>query len=394
MKKLLTTAVAAALTAALTAGPNADRPDATHAWAVHDDNRPNAPIVMAPEGKPPADAVVLFDGTPESVARYWRDGKGNPTKWECRDGLFYSTPKSGLAWATEMYSDCQIHVELRIPEDPGKGLGNTGVYVGGWYELQVLYSSKAMTEMRYPHAPWKNANYADGQMGAVYGQKPPIVNPFREAGEWQSFDIIFHAARWNGDTLVEPATITAFLNGVLIQDNYELEGPTLYCYRTKHDKAREPTLCHAVALQDHGVPVPYRLVWVRPIPPRHENTTHGGRDFNPADAAKLRAELAAKTLALAHSTEHPEAALVWLWESYCYEKSDAVRAEIDATTEKYIARISGWAGEIPQEQRTELSNMSGFVDMGVRNGLFTKDAPLYKAVKKALEETKSTVRHF
>ena len=394
MKKLVFAGTA--LTAfALVAGPNADRPDATHSWAVHDDNRPNPPIVAADEGRVPSDAIVLFDGTQASVDAHWQDRSGKPTKWIVGDDhFFYSTKGSGMVYAKEKFSDCQLHLEFKLPEDPGEGLGNTGVFVGGWYELQVLYSSKEMTEKRYPHAPWKNANYADGQMGAVYGQKPPIVNPYRAPGKWQSYDIVFHAAKWDGDRLVEPATVTAFLNGVLIHDNYKLEGPTWYCKRTKHDKECEPELCQAVALQDHGVPVPYRLIWVREIPGRHVNTVHGGEDFNPADSKKLRAELAAKTLKLAHETDKPEAKLVWLWESYCYEKNDAVKAEIDAYTPVYQKRVEAFTADIGADEKTELSNMRGFLNMGVRNGFLDKEDALLKAVNAAMKRAQSKERKF
>jgi len=390
-----TLALAASLAAALAvAGPNADRPDDTHSWAVHDDNRPNPVAVEVPESGIPSDAIVLFDGTQKSIDEHWCDGKGAPTKWVLRDGLFVSTRGAGLAWAKEQYSDCQLHIELMIPDDPGEGLGNSGVYVGGWYELQVLHSYGDIIEKRYPHAPWKNANYADGQMGAIYGQRPPIVSPCRAPGKWQSYDILFHAARWDGEKLVEPASITAFLNGVLIHDNVRLEGPTWYCRRTKHEKKNEPELCHAVALQDHGVPVPYRLIWVREIPSRHATTVHGPDDFNAADAAKLRARLAEDTLKLAHETRHPEAKLVWLWESYCYEKNAAVMAEIEAYTPKYIERLNAVAPGADADMRTELSNMKGFCSMGVRNGLFPKDAPLVKAVDAAMARAKSKERKF
>jgi hypothetical protein len=288
MKKL-SFALFAAAAASLVAGPNADRPDARHAWAVHDDNRPNPRVVAADEGAVPSDAVVLFDGTRKSVDEHWQDSKGNPTKWEVRDGLFYSTPRSGMVFAKDKFSDCQLHLEFMIPDPSGPGLGNSGVYVGGYYELQVLDSYGDVTKKYYPHPPWKNANYADGQMAAVYGQNPPIVNPARAPGKWQVYDIIFHAARWDGDRLVSPATITAFLNGVLVQDEYKLQGPTWYCNRTKHDSKLETTLMSAVGLQDHGHPVPYRLIWARAIPPRNADTVSGGEHFNELDAKRLSA---------------------------------------------------------------------------------------------------------
>jgi hypothetical protein len=393
MKKLALMACAVA-TASLFAGPNADRPDARHAWAVHDDNRPNPRVVSADEGQVPSDAIVLFDGTQKSVDEHWQDSKGRPTKWEVRDRLFYSTPKSGMVFAKDKFSDCQLHLEFMIPDPSGPGLGNTGVFVGGYYELQILDSYGDKTSKMYPHAPWKNANYADGQMAAVYGQNPPIVNPSRAPGKWQVYDIIFHAARWDGDRLVSPATITAFLNGVLVQDEYKLQGPTWYCNRTKHDSKLETTLMSAVGLQDHGHPVPYRLIWARAIPPRNADTVSGGEHFNELDAKRLSAELAAKTLKLADETPHPESKLVYLWESYAYMKDAAVKARIDEYTPVYIKRVEGFGGNLGETERVELSNMRGFCTMGVRNGLFPADYPLIKAINDAMKRARSKERKF
>jgi len=392
MKKV-TLGILSVAAATVVAGPNGDRPDARHAWAVHDDNRPNPVEISAEEGQVPSDAVVLFDGTQKSVDEHWCDAKGNPTKWIVKDGLFYCVPKSGMAYARDLVEDCQLHVEFMVPDPPGEGLGNTGVYVHSIYELQVLHSYHN-TDMYHPIPPWKHANYADGQCGAIYGQNPPIVNPCRDAGKWQTYDVIFHPALWDGDRLIEPATITAFLNGVLIQDNWKLEGPTFYIRRTKHDPKVETTLNRALALQDHGNPCPYKLIWMRKIPSRRANVVHGGDFYDPAAAARLRSNLAADTLAKARSADNPASKLVWLWESYMYEKDASVKAEIDVLTEKYIARISAWKGAIDPALRQELSNMSGFVDMGVRCGMFTAETPLLKAVKAALKETSSSVRHY
>ena len=392
-KKFLFVATAAAAVLAAVAGPNGDRPDDRHAWAVHDDNRPNPVEISAEEGEIPSDAIALFDGTQKSIDEHWCDAKGNPTKWILKDGLFYCVPKSGMAYTRDMVEDCQLHVEFLVPDPPGEGLGNSGVYVHGIYELQVLHSYRNLDQF-HPDPPWKHANYADGQLGAVYGQNPPIVNPSRNAGKWQTYDILFHPAIWDGDRLVAPATITVFLNGILVQDEWKLEGPTRYVQRTKHDPKIETTRNRALALQDHGHPVPYRRIWMRKIPSRRANTVHGGDFFNPADAMRLRLELAAKTLEKAHASDKPANRLVWLWESYMYAHNDSVKAEIDALTPQYIARIAAWKGTVSPERSQELSNMSGFVDMGVRCGMFTKDDALFKAVKSALAATRAAVKHY
>ena len=378
---------------AVLAGPNGDRPDESHAWAMHDDNRPNSREVLVDEGGVPSDAIVLFDGTEKSVRDHWCDKDGNPTKWIVKDGLFACVPRSGMAYARDVVGDCQLHVEFRIPDPPGKGLGNSGVYVHGLYELQILHSFRN-TDKFHPIPPWKHANYADGQCGAIYGQNPPAVNPAREPGKWQSYDVTFHPSVWDGDRLVEPATMSAYLNGVLIQDEWKLEGPTHYIRRTKHDPGKETYERCAVALQDHGNPVEFRNIWVRRIDSRRANTVHGGDYFNASDAAKLRGRLAAETLAKARSAENPASRLVWLWESYRYCVNAEVMREIDELTPKYIERISAWKGPVDPSCREELSNMSGFVDMGMRCGMFTEESPLVKAVKAALKATTSEVKRY
>ena len=387
MRKLVALAASAAA-AALFAGPNGDRPDATHAWAVHDVNRPNQPQVETEDGKAPSDAVVLFDGTLESVNKNWCDKKGGETKWTVRDGLFICTPKSGGVRTRREFGDCQLHVEFKIPDPPGEGLGNSGVFLLGMYEVQILDSYH--DPFKYT-PPWKHANYADGSLGAIYGQTPPFVNASRAPGKWQSYDIVFHPAEWNGDTLVEPARMTVFVNGVLAHENWPLEGPTHWIKRARHEKDQEKSV-GPVSLQDHGHPVMFRNIWIRPIPSRRANTVHGGDYFRAADAAKLRSELAAKTLALSKTAKKDCDRLVWLWESYQYKADAAVKRDIDTLTEKYVAYLATLKGDVEKEVRTELSNMWGFAQMGVRCGFLTEESPLFKGIKKALDETKVVER--
>lgn len=193
MKNILVSALAAGALAAL-AEPSGDRPDARHAWAVHDVNRPDPVKVDVPAGGVPSDARVLFDGTAASAARNWRARGGGPTKWTVKDGSFVCTPGSGPAVTAEDYGDCQLHIEWQTPVNDVEGLGNSGVIFMGRYEIQILDSSAIVPST----SPWKPANYADGQAGAVYGQNPPLVNPCRRPGEWQSYDIVFHPPRREG----------------------------------------------------------------------------------------------------------------------------------------------------------------------------------------------------
>ena len=143
-----------------------------------------------------------------------------------------------------------------------------------------------------------------------------------------------------------------------------------------------------VSLQDHGHPVMFRNIWIRPIPSRRANTVHGGDSFCAADAARLRAELSAKTLALSKTVKKDCDRLVWLWESYQYKADAAVKRDIDALTEKYVAYLATLSGDVEKEVRTELSNMWGFARMGVRCGFLTEESSLYKALKRALDATR------
>lgn len=391
MRRKSISLLALAFVPALFADPNGDRPDVYHAWAVHDENRPRPERVEAPAGRPPSDAIVLFDGTEESVAAHWADGKGGPAKWKVWDGLFRCVPNSGSVVAKDIAGDCQIHVEFMIPDPPGDGLGNSGVYVHGLYELQVLESSGTVVNPQGLSAPWED-DYADGQLGAVYGQNPPMVNPARRPGEWQAYDIVFHPAVWSGGKLVAPAEMTVFLNGVLIQDGWKLEGPTLYCRRTSHDSSQETPARPVLLLQDHENPVPYRNIWVRKIPSRRENRV-SGEFFDQKAAAALRRSLAEKTRRFADGTDDLAKKIVWLWESYMYAPSDGVLEELGAITPRYIGRISSWKGEIGGKEAIELSDMAGFVDMGVRCGMFAESSPLVVAVRRAMKATSSSVIH-
>ena len=275
MKKLMGMTAAALSAGTVLAGVYGDVPDAKHAWAVHDRNRPNpTKVEPAPYVKTgaPADAVVLFDGTKESFEKNWCDSKGEVSKWKLgTDGDFYCVPgwKNGGGIQTRgSFGDCQLHVEWRHDADiTGKDQmrGNSGVFIMSNYEIQVLDSYGTNP------ADMQNPNYADGQAGSVYAENPPAVNPSRKPGEWQTYDIVFHQPVWEGNNLVHPGSVTVFFNGVLVQDHWEMEG------LTTHAK-RRPLAPHAKKLpssfQDHGCTVHFRNIWIREIPSRWANKTH------------------------------------------------------------------------------------------------------------------------
>lgn len=203
-------------------------------------------------GTPPSDAVVLFDGTDLSN---WTSLAGQPTKWIVKDGALSPTKKSGMIQSRQEFGSCQLHVEFATPsqvEGEGQGRGNSGVFLMGIYEIQVLDS-------------YENSTYPDGQAAALYGRAKPLANACRKPGEWQSYDIVFHRPVFEGDKVVKRATFTVFHNGVLVQDHVELSGGT--DWRGPHAVSNyEP---HAdkgpIRLQDHGNPVLFRNIWVREL---------------------------------------------------------------------------------------------------------------------------------
>ena len=364
----------------LTAEPSGDRPNDSHAWAVHDVNRPDPVKVAAAPGKPPSDAIVLFDGTEESIARNWRDGKGNPTKWTVKDGAFVCTPGSGGAFTAEEFGDCQLHVEWKTPKDDLYGWGNSGVIFMGRYEIQILDSS----DVRPSRSPWKPANYADGQAGAVYGQNPPLVQPCRAADEWQTYDIVFHPPLYEGKRLVDPGSTTVFFNGVLVQDDFPFQGCTTWCRRIPHAEKSSGSLM----LQDHGHPVPFRNIWIRRIPSRYADTVNGGIGLKRGDVAELRHRLAAESLAFAEEAKDPAERFIRLWESYCYEPDRAVKARFAAAEKECLSALAEGRGDLSVPERFHA--FKRFVDMLVRTGWMPGDAPIKKALDKSQKPPKPT----
>lgn len=218
-------------------------------WRVHDIARPHPPVVTpgAEPGQPPSDAVVLFDGT---NLDQWTTHNGAAPGWKLENGYVEVVGGTGDLVSKEKFGDCQIHVEWAAPAEidgTSQWRGNSGIIIMSRYEIQVLDS-------------WQNPTYADGQAGAIYGQFPPLVNPARRPGEWQSFDIVFEAPHFESDRLVRPARATVFYNGVLVHHRQEFIGRMAHrVVGTYAPHGPEEPL----ALQDHDVPVRYRNIWVR-----------------------------------------------------------------------------------------------------------------------------------
>jgi hypothetical protein len=229
----------------------------TGRWKIHDDDRPAPPIVTPGEtcGAAPGDAVVLFDGSEGSMSN-WSDSKGDPSKWVSRDGYMESVKGAGYIQSRREFGSCQLHVEFATPatvKGNGQGRGNSGVFLQGQYEVQVLDS-------------YENLTYPDGQCAALYGRAVPLVNVCRKPGQWQSYDIIYHRPLFDRKgNVTRKATFTVLQNGVVVQDHVVLEGGTGWKGRHAISDYVPHGDAGPIMLQDHGNPVRYRNIWVREL---------------------------------------------------------------------------------------------------------------------------------
>ncbi len=236
-------------------------------WRVHDDARPRPMVINAGTsstnakvGKPPSDAIVLFDGTVASLNNWLGRDKskaGEPeakergAAWKVENG-YMEVNGSGSIWTAQGFGSAQYHVEFSTPNPPkgnSQGRGNSGFFVMGRYEVQILDS-------------YNNKSYADGQAAAIYGQSPPLVNAARKPGSWQMYDIIFHAPKFKEGKVIRPATVTVLHNGILVQDHITLIGAGGH-KRVAHYQEHASEL--PIMLQDHGDPIRFRNIWVRKL---------------------------------------------------------------------------------------------------------------------------------
>lgn len=226
-------------------------------WRVHDRNRPQprkvTPGQPVPSSSAPSDAIVLFDGKDLSK---WngatRDGTVGEPKWKVENGYVELVPRAGSLVTKDSFGDVQLHLEWMTPpvEDParvGQFRGNSGVIFMGHYELQVLSS-------------YNNPTYPDGSAAGIYGLYPPMVNPCFPEGQWNSYDVIFEAPRFEGEKLTKPACMTVLFNGVLVHHRAELLGDTSRLPLAAY-KPHAPEL--PLTLQGHVGPARYRNIWIR-----------------------------------------------------------------------------------------------------------------------------------
>ncbi len=309
-----------------------DPPDATHPWAVHDLNRPQPPLVTpgtfsTPQqpGKPPSDAVVLFDGTEAALGKWEADkNPAEPTKWVVKDGAMQCVPGSGYIRTKEQFGDCQLHVEWAAPakvEGNSQGRGNSGVFLMGQTEVQVLDN-------------FDNPTYADGFAGSVYGVNPPHANALNKPGEWQVYDIIFRRPIYKDGKVLDSGRFTVMMNGVVVQDSTPLEGGGGHKGRSKERPFPEKG---PLKLQDHGNPVRYRNIWYRPLPPRAVDGGDMGV-MSPEAATAKKMEIAKRIRDDAAKLQG-QAKLLRLMESLCYEPEAAALKESEAGIAAWVAEI-------------------------------------------------------
>ena len=230
-------------------GPEKMTPGMTEIWD------PEVKVIHpgAANSDAPSDAIILFDGS--DINKEWTGMDGKPSIWTVKDGALISTKGSGYIKTKRVFNDFQLHIEWKTPSEVtgySQGRGNSGVFLQELYEVQVLDS-------------YDNRTYRNGQAGAIYKQYAPLVNVCKKPGEWQTYDIIYTAPRFASDSLTyfTPPRVTVLQNGVLIQNNVSLRGPTQYIGIPEYTIVKHGP--KGILLQDHGNPVAFRNIWIREL---------------------------------------------------------------------------------------------------------------------------------
>ena len=223
-------------------------------YAVHDMTRPQPAIVTpgpACLSSAPSDAIVLFGG--KDLSAWSKAGSDALVGWTVKDGIVTIAPGSGNIATRQSFGDCQVHIEWMVPAElkcESQHGCNSGLFFHSRYEIQILNSSG-------------NVTYADGMAGSLYGQYPPLVNPCRPQGEWNTYDVVFRGPRFDASAgIVRTATVTLIFNGVLVQDDVELLGATAHGERATYSSHPDTG---PIMLQDHGDPLKFRNIWIRPL---------------------------------------------------------------------------------------------------------------------------------
>lgn len=351
-----------------------DPPSENHPWAIHDRNRPlpqrvEPGALATPEGpgRPPSDAIVLFDGTSESLAKWQsvRENGNAPMEWKAVDGALVVEPRTGNIRTRDHFGDVQLHLEWSAPEDvsgSGQGRANSGVFLMGMTEIQILDN-------------FDNPTYADGHAGSVYGVNPPLVNPLRPPGEWQTYDIVFRRPVFKDGVEVDPGRFTVFINGVLVQDSTPLEGGGGHMRRSR---SREFPEAGPIMLQDHGDRLMFRNIWVRPLPPR---AVDGGTDgmLTPEATAEKRRQTAAMMRAHAATLEGRPMMMRYL-ESLAYEAHEDALAIANTLTVAEAETYGLLTAEEQEARKAEIRDLERALHYLGKCGGIPEDHPARVAI--------------
>jgi len=357
-----------------------DPPDATHPWAVHDMNRPQPPLVTPgtpstqdKPGTPPSDAIVLFDGT-EASLKNWEADKdpAEPSQWIVKDGILQCAPGSGYIRTKEQFGDCQLHVEWAAPEKvegSGQGRGNSGVFLMGKVEVQILDN-------------YENPTYPDGFASSVYGVNPPMANALHAPGQWQTYDIIFRRPVFDGNgTELDPGRLTVTVNGVVTQDSTVLEGGG--GHRKRSVSVAWPEV-GPLKLQDHGNPVRYRNIWYRPLAKRAVEGGTDGRLSTEATTAK-RQQIAVKIREDA-ATKSGFDATLRLMESLYYMVDAETLAQTQKTAAEFFTAISGFSGAELDAKKDQIKGLHNAMNYLSKHQVITTPYAEEAGLKKIIED--------
>lgn len=341
-------------------------PDDHNPWAVHDRNRPQPPVVepAARPGNPPSDAIVLFDGTPESLEN-WKHERPNDKRkanWLLEDGALVAPRRAGNLLTIDSFGDCQLHLEWAAPKkisSKGQGRGNSGIFLMDMVEVQILDN-------------YQNPSYADGSAGAVYGLMPPAANALKPPGEWQSYDIIFRRPIVRDGVVLDPGSLTVLVNGVVVQDSTPIHGGG--GFRKRMPVNREFPDAGPLKIQDHGDPVRFRNIWLRPLRPRELDGGTDGR-LSEENTKQKRAEIAADIRARAFAESAIPRALL-LMESLPYQFDEAVLREAEGLLSTYLSEWSNRSSAEKAAQESEVKALHRALEFLETHGLVPAGYPL------------------
>jgi len=256
MKNKITYTIVLVVAAITSANAQGGKPEDTEVWTPI----PKTVTTGKPYVDPPSDAIILFGGT--SLDKWVSaQNREQPAMWTVHDGVFTVKKETGNIETKQMFTNYQLHIEWQVPSNitgEGQGRGNSGVFLASLgkgdagYELQVMDS-------------YNNKTYVNGMAGSIYKQAIPLANPAKKPGEWQTYDVIWIAPTFNDDSTVKtPAKVTAFFNGVLVENNFELLGPTRYIGKTSYQQ-HGPSPIKLQAHGDKSEPLSFRNIWVREL---------------------------------------------------------------------------------------------------------------------------------